>query len=212
MFNSRSSSVSFYNRQEITCTSFSFILIPLSFLPSLSSSGCGAAHPDRPPPLQWRAGAGHCHCGVSGQRGLPLSLEPGLEGGGQQQLLRGVSQPGGPGDGRPLQLEQHHEPPCSAVEEGGLSELWGQSEWTEPCHSNPGPWQLLGVERRPDGVIVLYCGSVWFTCVLLQLCMSSCLFFNSLWQSNAVLCYFWNKNKYFMFSCHLFFTFLFLLY
>ena len=115
---------------------------------SLSSSGCGAAHPEPPPPLQRGAAAGQCHTGVSGQRGLPLSLEAGLEGGGQQQLLRGVPQPGGPGGGQPLQLDQHPEPPCRPVEEGGLSELWGQSEWTEPCHSKPGPWPLLSVELQ----------------------------------------------------------------
>ena len=120
---------------------------PLSS-PSLSSSGCGAAHPDRPPPLQRAAAAGQCHTGVSVQRGLPLSLEAGLEGGGQQQLLRGVTRRGGPGEGRPLQPEQHPEPLCRPVEEGGLSELWGQSEWTDPCHSNPGPWPLLRVELQ----------------------------------------------------------------
>ncbi|CAB1435862.1 unnamed protein product [Pleuronectes platessa] len=75
------------------------------------------------PPSSEELQQGHCHSGVYGQRGLPLILEPGLEGGGQQQLLRGVSQPGGPGGGRPLQLEQHLEPPCRPVEEGGLSEL-----------------------------------------------------------------------------------------
>lgn len=116
--------------------------------PSLSSSGGGAAHPDRPPPLHRSAAAGQCHSGVSGQRGLPLNLDAGLEGGGQQQLLRGVTQPGGPGEGRPLQLEQHPEPGCRPVEEGGLSELWGQSEWTQPCHSNPGAWPLLRVELQ----------------------------------------------------------------
>ena len=106
-----------------------FTLMTVSSLPpllpplSLSSSGCGAAHPDRPPPLQRAAAAGRCHTGVSVQRGLPLHLEAGLEGGGQQQLLRGVTQPGGPGDGRPLQLEQHPEPLCRPVEEGGLSQL-----------------------------------------------------------------------------------------
>lgn len=116
--------------------------------PSLSSSGCGAAHPDRPPPLHRGAAAGRSHTGVSGQRRLPLSLESELEAGGQQLLLRGVTQPGVPGEGRPLQLEQHPEPHCRPVEEGGLSELWGGSGWTEPCHSNPGPWPLLRVELQ----------------------------------------------------------------
>lgn len=87
------------------------------------SSGCAAAHPERPPPLQRGAAAGQCHRGVSGQRGLPLRLEAGLEDGGQQQLLRGVPQPGGPGERRPLQLEQHPEPLCRELEGGGLSEL-----------------------------------------------------------------------------------------
>ena len=112
------------------------------------SSGCGASHPDRPPPLLTGAAAGHCHAAVFGQRGLPLSLEAGLEGGGQQQLFGGVAQPGGPGEGRPLQLEQHPEPPCRAVEQCGLSELWGQSERPEPCHSKPGPCPLLRVELQ----------------------------------------------------------------
>jgi len=60
---------------------------------------------------------------VSVQWGLPLNLDAGLEGGGQQHVLRGVKQPGNPGRGRPLQLEQHPEPLCRPVEEGGLSEL-----------------------------------------------------------------------------------------
>ncbi|KAG8013239.1 hypothetical protein GBF38_021509, partial [Nibea albiflora] len=34
------------------------------------------------PPLHRGAAAGQCHTGVSGQRGLPLNLESGLEGGG----------------------------------------------------------------------------------------------------------------------------------
>ena len=110
-------STSCFSVEKLSCHSF-----PLSS-PSLSSSGCGAAHPDRPPPLQKGAAAGQCHSGVSGQRGLPLSLESGLEGGGQQQLLRGVTQPGAPGGERPLQQEQHPEPQCRAVEGGGLSEL-----------------------------------------------------------------------------------------
>lgn len=99
------------------------IVIPESFLPPLSFSGCGAAHPDRPPRLQRPGAADQCHTGVSGQRGLPLILDSGLEGGGQQHVLGGVKRPGGPGEGRPLQLEQHPDPPCRPVEEGGLSEL-----------------------------------------------------------------------------------------
>ena len=121
------------------------------------SSGCGAAHPDRPPPLQRGAAAGQCHGGVFGQRGLPLGLEAGLEGGGQRHLLRGVNQPGGPGQWQPLQLDQHPEPQCRPVEEGGLSELWGRSEWTEPCHSNPLPWPLLTVEFQQKFPIWKWC-------------------------------------------------------
>lgn len=117
-----------------------------SRISALSSSGCGASHPDRPPPLPRGAAAGQCHTGVSGQRGLPLPVEAELEGGGQQQHHTGLTQPGGPGERRPLQLEQHPEPPCRPVEEGGLGDLWGQSEWTELCHSNPGPSQLLSLE------------------------------------------------------------------
>ncbi|TWW54040.1 Ig lambda-3 chain C region [Takifugu flavidus] len=56
-----------------------------SRLSGLSSSGCGASHPDRPPPLPRGAAAGQCHTGVSGQRGLPLTVEAELEGGGRQQ-------------------------------------------------------------------------------------------------------------------------------
>lgn len=117
-----------------------------SRLSGLSSSGCGASHPDRPAPLPRGGAAGQCHTGVSGQRGLPLTVEAELEGGGQQQHHTGLTQPGGPGEWRPLQLEQHPEPPCRPVEEGGLSDLWGQSEWTELCHSNPGASQLLSLE------------------------------------------------------------------
>lgn len=109
---------------------------------SLPSSRCAAPHPDCPGTLGGgAAAAGQRHAGVSGRRGLPLVLEAELECGGQRwwRLPGGVTQqPGGPGDGRPLQLEQHPEPECRAVEEGGLSGLPGQSGWTEPCHSKPG--------------------------------------------------------------------------
>ena len=172
------------NEQDVVCLyDQAFTLIPLSFLPPLSlpPSGCGAAHPDRPPPLQWGAAAGQCHSGVSGQRGLPLGLEPGLEGGGQQQLLGGVTQPGGPGERRPLQPEQHPEPPCGPVEEDGLSELWGQSERTEPCHSQPGPWALRRVELQQH----LLSGNDALTEILMQLQISSVHTFLQLSQLSA---------------------------
>ena len=57
---------------------------------SLSSSGSGAAHAERPPSLQSGAGAGQCYTAVCGQWGLPLRLEAWLEGGGQQQVWGGV--------------------------------------------------------------------------------------------------------------------------
>lgn len=118
----------------------------------LPSSRCAAAHPDSPGTLGGGAAeAGQRHAGVSGHRGLPLILETELECAGQRwwRLPGGVTQqPGGPGDGRPLQLEQHPEPECRAVEEGGLSGLPSQSGWTEPCHSKPSAWPVLSVELQ----------------------------------------------------------------
>ena len=95
---------------SLSCCSTCLFSLLLSI--ALSSSGFGAAHPDRPASLQSGDGAGQCHTGVSGQRGLPLGLDSGLEGGGQQQVPGGVKQPGGPGEGRPLHLEQHPDPHC----------------------------------------------------------------------------------------------------
>ena len=89
------------------------------------------SHPDGAAPLQrGGAAAGEGHARVSGQQGLPLRLESGLEGGRQQQQqqqqqLGGEQEPRGAAEGRPLQLEQHPEAPCRPVEEGGLCDLWG---------------------------------------------------------------------------------------
>ena len=96
---------------------------PLPWL--VSPRWCGS-HPDGAAPLQRGAAAGEGHAHVPGHQGLPLRLEAGLEGGRQQQQqLGGEQEPRGPGEGRPLQLEQHPEPPCRPVEEGGLCDLWG---------------------------------------------------------------------------------------
>ncbi|TWW54651.1 Ig lambda-3 chain C region [Takifugu flavidus] len=60
--------------------------------PNSSLTRCGGvSHPDRPPPLPRGAAAGQCHTGVSGQRGLPLTVEAELEGGGRQQHHIGLT-------------------------------------------------------------------------------------------------------------------------
>ena len=98
---------------------------PRPLIWSVSPRWC-PSHPDGAAPLRRGAAAGEGHAHVSGQQGLPLRLESGLEGGRQQrQQLGGEQEPRGAAEGRPLQLEQHPEAPCRPVEEGGLCDLWG---------------------------------------------------------------------------------------
>ena len=122
---------------------------PSSNLMPVSYSRWRPSHPDGAAPLRRGAAAGEGHAHVSGQQGLPLRLESGLEGGRQQQQqqqqLGGEQEPRGAAAGRPLQLEQHPEAPCRPVEEGGLCDLWGhpglpdspQRPWGETSVPSP---------------------------------------------------------------------------
>ncbi|TWW54487.1 Ig lambda-3 chain C region, partial [Takifugu flavidus] len=108
--------------------------------------GCGASHPDRPPPLPRGAAAGQCHTGVSGQRGLPLTVEAELEGGGRSSTTSASHSLEVLGsDGRfswsstlNLPADQWKKVDSVTCE----ASLGGR----ELCHSKPGPSQLLSLE------------------------------------------------------------------
>ena len=124
------------------------------------------SHPDGAAPLQRGAAAGEGHAHVSGQQGLPLRLESGLEGGRQQQQqqqqqLGGEQEPRGAAEGRPLQLEQHPEAPCRPVEEGGLCDLWG--------HPGLPDSTLRDTEERPVFPVL-----TWLTGTLLLVLLCYC--------------------------------------
>ena len=105
-----------------------------------------SAQPDAASPLQCGAAAGEGHTHVPGHQGLPLGLEAELEGGREQQELRGEPEPCAPGEGRPLQLEQHPHPHPGPVEEGGKGHLWGHTGQPASRHSEYQDGRLLRVE------------------------------------------------------------------
>lgn len=84
-------------------------------------SGASGAHPDSAAPLQRGAGPGEGHAHVPGQQGLPVRLERVLEGVRWWQRWGADPEPRGAAKGRPLQLEQQPDAPCTAVEGRGLS-------------------------------------------------------------------------------------------
>uniref|UniRef100_A0A673VPY1 Ig-like domain-containing protein n=1 Tax=Salmo trutta TaxID=8032 RepID=A0A673VPY1_SALTR len=84
------------------------------FLSSLTLT-CHLSFP--PHPLSPRAGPGQCGPSVPGPQGLPGGLEAGLEAGGRGGIA-GQPEPGGPGEGRSLQLEQHWEVDGLEVSQG----------------------------------------------------------------------------------------------
>ena len=138
---------------------------PSSNLMPVSYSRWRPSHPDGAAPLRRGAAAGEGHARVSGQQGLPLRLESGLEGGRQQQQqqqqLGGEQEPRGAAAGRPLQLEQHPEAPCRPVEEGGLCDLWGHPGLPDSPLRDP--------EERPVFPVL-----TWLTGTLLLVLLCCC--------------------------------------
>ncbi len=69
---------------------------------------------------------------MCGQQGLPVRLEPELEGGREQQVSG--EQRWAPGEGRSVQLEQQPDSLWAGVDGERLSELWGHTERSACAH------------------------------------------------------------------------------
>lgn len=108
---------------------------------SLLSPRWCPSHPDHPAPLRWAAEEWNSHSLVCGQQGLPLRLDSVLEAAWRQQHLGGQQEPSGAGEGRPLQLEQHPEPQCTA--------LGGRDHCHLPGHPGLPGYTVRDTEERP---------------------------------------------------------------